>query len=246
MPLIPVVAIVILKVAWQKGLDRKISEGAVCARDGVAKLFSMAIRSLLSNIVFNTTILLVAILILPLFFSREVTLVSVCTVYMLSLSHGIYSLLRRIPVVCMLIKELIKERFNLYEVIHKEIYSRALKEASSSNIFVRIGNFFFGKSEEDIAHDVARQTSALVKNIVIRGCMAIVTIVIYIAIFRLLVAPALVKDVTGMGPFLSAIYPLLMSFDYFFSTDFLSLKNWNVIVCIDKMLMNVFSFVSWD
>lgn len=246
MPLIPVAAVIILKIVWQTSLDRKISEGALRAKYGVAELFSMAIRSLLSNLFFNIVVLLVAIFIIPLFFSSDMTLALVCTVYMLSLLHGIYSLLRRAPAIFISIKELIKKRFNLFEVIRREIYSRALEETSSSNIFVKIGNFFFGKSEEDIARDVARQASALVKKIVIRGCMAILTIVIYIAIFRLIVAPGLVKNVTGMGPFISAIYPLLMSFDYFFSTDLLSLKDWNVIMCIDRMFMNVFSFVSWD
>ena len=219
MPFIPIAIVVGTWCASRFLVNRKICDALSGAADELEAQLRRYTLNLLLNVISNTAILSIAIFVLPMYFHRETTVSLVCTTYMLSILHGIYSTLLIVPDIWNWTKRFVRHRCNLLEAIEEEIRHQVREEFQSKGLLSRAFISLFGSSQEDVA-ERARQ---LVLGIVVRGLSAIAIILVYIAIFRLIVAPTFVDDVTEMGPVISAIYPLLMSVDYFFPTNLLSL-----------------------
>lgn len=85
-------------------------------------------------------------------------------------------------------------------------------------------NYFFGDDERVIARKI---TSGAVGSIYTRVINIIIRIILiffaYLLIFRVLIAPFLMENATGLSMFKSATYPIFYTLDYFFGTSLLGI-----------------------
>lgn len=220
---VPVI-ILITKLLVNKKVSEGISEGISEAKYEVDIKITKSIFSTFFNIIINIILLIGAIYILPFFFDIEIVIYFICSVYLGSIIYGLYNAIKSIPLI---LNFVFRHKLNLKEYICYEIYLEAYDEVcyqiSNRNLFIRVLNGLFGKSESTIAYSIAYSTT----NIVIKKVTSIVIILVtiflvYVLIFRILVAPVLIEDSTQLDVFQAALYPVLYAVDYFFNTKLLS------------------------
>ena len=108
-------------------------------------------------------------------------------------------------------------------------YGGNLEKMISDEVDRTIGNwgllkqigFYLLSSQQEMVNTIMRA----IFGFVLKQGLAIV---IYIVIFRVIVAPWAVEDATGLNWYEAAIYPFLMAIDYFFGFE-----TQNIFIPID-------------
>ncbi|WP_147284747.1 hypothetical protein [Haemophilus paraphrohaemolyticus] len=112
----------------------------------------------------------------------------------------------------------------IYNQTYKKVLDGVRKETRNLSLFKKTMNYFFGEDERVIAR---RVTSEAVDSIYTRVINIIIRIILmffaYLLIFRVLIAPFLMENATGLSMFKSAIYPIFYTLDYFFGTSLLDI-----------------------
>lgn len=174
---------------------------------------------------FNVILFLIATLLIPKIFSKELAIMVVCSVYLVSIIEASISTIRKLPTFLQIAFEY---KFNLSSFIYNQTYEKVLdevyRETRNLSPLKKTMNYFFGDDERVIAR---RITSGAVSSIYTRVINIIIRIVLmffaYLLIFRVLIAPFLMENATGLSIFKSAIYPIFYTLDYFFGTSLLGI-----------------------
>lgn len=214
-------AVVMIKILVRHSVSNAIADGISEARYEVDKRTTRSLVSSLVNIVVNVSSLLLAVYVSPYFFDISVIVYLVSSIYLGSILYGCYSILINAPSI---FKYIFIHKLNLEDYVHDEIYnesrSAAQSEINNKNFIVRGLNSLFGKNSSEIASDIAYFATRLVfrKLIIFSFIIGLVTGA-YVLIFRIIVAPVLIEESTGLGIFQAALYPIAVSIDYFFNTN---------------------------
>jgi hypothetical protein len=212
------------KVLVKKAVSEAVSEGISKARYEVEKRITKSLVSSLFNIIINVVSLMVVIYVVPIWADSEVVVYLVCSVYLGSILYGIYSIVVSYPLMLSFVFE---HKFSLKEYVYREVYwearSQAGYEIGRRNIIARALNGIFGMSASDIASSIAYATTRLVIKKVLSIVLVLSTIfLVYVLVFRIMVAPVLIESTTHLNMFKAALYPIFYSIDYFFDTTILS------------------------
>lgn len=211
------------KKAVEHSLSGAIAEGISEAEFEVEKRVTKTLVSSFLNVALNISLLLLIVYITPLFLDRDRVVYLICSVYLGSLFHALYNGLKSLP---QLYRYLVRHQGNLKTYLEHEIFEEAHLKADTQlqrkNFLLRGLNAVFGQSPEQIARKVSDHATRLVLNKVLAYlAVAVAATLTYILVFRLMVAPVLIEDATGLGLIDAAVYPLLVSIDYFFGSDLL-------------------------
>lgn len=204
-----------------------IREGVETAQKEVLKAIYKGLYNAFSNVCINIVLLVAAVYFLPLFASREASIFIVANVYLASLIHGVYNCISSIPVTYKIVRHY---RFDLKsylkDELYKEAYSCAYERAKHKidNAFFLSKPFvyLFGSAPREIAYKIALPTSIKASEIIYHEIIKKVSIIVmlltlYYALFRYIVAPFLIEDVTGLSVMDTLIYPFIFSVEYFLS-----------------------------
>ena len=202
-----------------------IEEGVKTARTEALNAIYKGLYSAFSNISINIILLLIAIYLVPLIAKKDISIFIIANVYVGSIIHGIYTSYTKIPILYKIVskykldfKSYLKDE--IYSKAYSEAYHRADKEIEDTFILFKPFVSVFGDSPDEIAHRVAHSTSLKASEIIFhevikKASIIAIFIVVYYVLFRYVVAPFLIHDVTGMGIFDTLIYPFIFSIKYF-------------------------------
>lgn len=212
------------KLIVKYSVTKAISDGIFQAKYEVDKKISRKIFSVIFNLVINILLLTASVYLLPLFFDKDVVVYAVSSVYLGSMIYAIFTIIAELPLFYIFIFD---HKLSLTSYVEREIYNEVHKKAHSQlngkNFLIRGLNSFFGESPSSIANSVAKKTTRIViKPLTLIVVRMIIVIFAYIMIFRLLIAPVLIKDATDLNIYQAATYPLFYAIDYFFETKFLT------------------------
>ncbi|MBF0101269.1 MAG: hypothetical protein HQK77_10215 [Desulfobacterales bacterium] len=217
--------IFITKALVRHHISHAIADGVSEAKYEVDKKTTRTLVSSLMNMTINIFLLIAAVYISPFFLDHFSVTFLVSSIYLSSIIYSCYSVLMNARPI---LKFIFSHKLNLKDYVHDEIYKEALTKAhielNKRNVFVRIINSFYGKSASEIASDIANQTTMIVlRKVTVIAMMITTVIVVNSLIFRMMVAPAIIKNVTDFNMFQAALYPIALSVDYFFYTNLVSL-----------------------
>lgn len=213
----------IVKGYAKSEIEKKKSEGVHLIKREIIKTADNMFKRLILNVLINILFILIAIYIFPFIFTKNATILAICSVY---LSSIIYSNLRLVS----LIKEVwgffVKHKLNAKEYLKGKAYDKTFlmsqKELASLPWYKKVANKMWGNSLEHYAQELSERGAKLAlkefKKII--GQMAFLG-VIYFVLFKLFVSPVLVSSSTNLSWWESLLYPLLYSIDFFIGTSFL-------------------------
>jgi len=178
-----------------------IEEGIRTAKTEALNSIYKGLYASFSNISINIIFLLMAVYLVPIFAERDVSIFIIANVYLASIIHGVYNMYTKIPIAYKIIFNYGLDfksylRCEIYNKAYSEAKYRARREIEDTFVLFKPFVYMFGDSSIQIAHRV-------------------VFIVIYYMLFRYVVAPFLLHDVTGMGIIDTLIYPFRFSIEYF-------------------------------
>ncbi len=187
----------------------------------VRRIFAL-LTELMVRIAVNVLLLLVAVYGSRLFLGRHVSVIVICSVYMASIVESIVRLLRGLPDIFLFT---IKHRFNLRSYINarirQEVLERLYREDVRGLFFKRLFKKVMLHSNEQIAYEVAQKaTPAIWNRVLARLLITVTSLVIYVVVFRFVVAPYLVTRFTKLTIWQALLYPLAFASDFFFGTHF--------------------------
>ncbi len=175
------------------------------------------------KIVVNVLLLVVAVYGAGWFFSRRMSVLVICTVYMASVIEGLVRFFRGLP-----------DLFSLLSVhhgnprsfisgrVHREVYQRLVEADARGSLVRRLFKQIMLRSNEDIARDVVQRTTpAIWRRVIGRFAVTTTALVAYIVVFRFLVAPYLITGHTKLTVWQALLYPVAYASDYFFGTSFM-------------------------
>ena len=202
-----------------------IEKGVKTAKTEALNAIYKGLYSAFSNITINIILLLMAVYLVPIFANRDVSIFIIANVYLASIIHGVYNVYTKIPIAYKIISEYHMDfKSYLRDEIYKKVYSeaeyRAKREIEDTFIIFKPFVYLFGDSPSEIAHRVAHSTSLRASEIIFHEVIKRVSIIavfiaVYYALFRYVVAPFLLHEVTGMGVIDTLIYPFIFSIKYF-------------------------------
>jgi len=202
-----------------------IEEGIRTAKTEALNSIYKGLYASFSNISINIIFLLMAVYLVPIFAERDVSIFIIANVYLASIIHGVYNMYTKIPIAYKIIFNYGLDfksylRCEIYNKAYSEAKYRARREIEDTFVLFKPFVYMFGDSSIQIAHRVAHSTSIRASQIIFhevikRASIIAVFIVIYYMLFRYVVAPFLLHDVTGMGIIDTLIYPFRFSIEYF-------------------------------
>jgi hypothetical protein len=217
------VATALIKQHVSKTLSDARSDGVETAKTKALSTIYKGLYGTFSNISINIVLLLIAVYFFPLFLKRETSIFFIANVYLASIIQGAYNTLPKIPIVYEIV---FKYHLNFKSYIRDQIYSEAYKEAQhkAKNVFFIFKPivFVFAGTSNEIADNMAKGISMKAAEIIFHEILKKILIIAicvftYFALFRYVVAPFLLHDVTGMSVFDTLLYPFIFSVKYFTS-----------------------------
>jgi hypothetical protein len=180
----------------------------------------------LAEISINILIFLLITYKVEAYFDYHASLMMICSVYVGSLLHSVYKIIRNFDVLLILIRDY---RLNIKRYIFGQIYAKARSEAQEKfkgmGVIKRlVYRVSAGPGADTVAMRVANGAMPLIwKRVSARLFAVLMTVVIYILIFRLVVAPFLIQETAHFSPIQAFLWPFAFSIDYFFHTH---LSGW--------------------
>ena len=158
-------------------------------------------------------------------FDFRTSLTIICSVYVGSLMHSIYKFVKNLDFLWILGRDY---RLNLKRYIFSQIYMNARSKAQEKldgmgAIKRMVYKASAGPGPDTIAMRVAKGALPLIWNRVSTRLLAVLfTVVLYILIFRMIVAPFLIQETVHFSLFQAFLWPFAYSIDFFFHTNFSS------------------------
>lgn len=209
--------------AVHDGIEKGIKIAKIEAINAIYK----GLYAAFSNISINIILLLMAVYLVPMIAERDVSIFIIANVYLSSIIHGVYNVYTKIPIAYKVLSDY-RLDFKLYlkDEIYNKTYSkaryRARREIEDTFILFKPFVYVFGDTPSEIAHRIAHSTSIRASEIIFHEVIKKVSIIVmfiaaYYILFRYVIAPFLLHDVTGMGVIDTLIYPFIFSIKYFAS-----------------------------
>ncbi|WP_323816474.1 hypothetical protein [Cellvibrio sp. NN19] len=204
-----------------------VREGIETAKTEALNTIYKGLYGAFLNISINIALLLMAVYLLPLFLEREMSIFFIANVYLASIMHGAYNTLSKIPVVYAIafqyklnFKSYIRDE--IYFKAYKETHRRASNEIEDTFFVFKPFVYVFGDTPSEIAHRVAKGTSVSASEIIFHEIVKKILIIAififsYFVMFRYVVAPFLLHEVTGIDVFDALVCPFVFSIKYFAS-----------------------------
>lgn len=219
-PLFPV-AIIAVRQKVKNSVENGIAKGSEKAHFKVIQQISTFIISNLIIACINI-FFIIAFSVLFILFELEWIKFSLCSFYASSVLYTFYSFIINFNSIK---KLLFKYKLNFKAFLQDEIEDQAREEASEEidnlGFFSSVANKLFGKSAYEIASEVKERTIISVwPRIIMKIISFIIVFLLYVAVFRLFVAPILIKEATELNTVEAFFYPFFYSFKYFLSLMF--------------------------
>lgn len=226
LPLLAVpVGIFIIKSFVKNSVSDAIAEGVKETKSEVLHTLHIYQTESIIKIFFNVIVFLIATLLIPKICNKDISIFIICSIYMASITEGAISAFKRIPI---LFKIVFVYRLNIISYIHDETYNRVLhetrRELSKLNLFSKLMNNLFGENEYEYAKRIVKASiNGIYKKVINIIGRVVIVFIAYICIFRFLIAPFLMENVTGLSMIKSAVYPIFYSLDYFLGLSLLEM-----------------------
>lgn len=226
LPLLAVpVGIFIIKSLVKNSVSGAIAEGVKETKSEVLHTLHIYQTESIIKIFFNIIVFLIATLLIPKICNKDISILIICSVYMASIIEGAISAFKRIPI---LLQIIFVYKFNIMSYIYDETYNKVLyetrREVSNLNFLKKIMNNLFGESEYEYAKRIATTSiNGIYKKVINIIGKVIIVFLAYICVFRFLIAPFLMENVTGLSMIKSAVYPIFYSLDYFLGLSLLEM-----------------------
>lgn len=206
---------------------RGIEEGVKTAKSEAVNAIYKGLYAAFSNTSINIALLLIAVYLVPIVAARDISIFIIANVYLASVIHGVWNVFIKMPIAHKIIleyrldfKSYLKDE--IYDKAYSEARYRASREIEDTFVLFKPFVYMFGDSPSEIAHRVAHSTSIRASDVIFhevikRASIIAVFVAVYYMVFRYVVAPFILHDVTGMGIIDTLIYPFIFSIKYFAS-----------------------------
>ncbi|MGK5095026.1 hypothetical protein WDW89_23825 [Deltaproteobacteria bacterium TL4] len=202
------------------------------------------------DIFFNVIILLMAIFGAKYWFTKEQATLLVTLVYMGSALYGIIRILLNLGTIFSCLFFFLKYR---HKAIHQWIKAKIAPEVHNAyNEMHLMGKFLiaFGMGPKQ-AEYIEMQSEYILKATVMRLFLWVGVLLVYVGVFRFIVAPTLIEDLTGLGLVQAFFWPFANSIDYYCGTDLSSFVQQadylgaikNLILCFKNQLVEWSSWI---
>ncbi len=189
--------------------------------ESVKRILALFTAQIVRSVV-NMLLLLVAVYGAGWVFSHRTSVLVICTVYMASVVEGLVRLVRGLPDLFALVfvhhgnpRSFIRMR------VQREVYQRLVEADARGSIFGRLFKQFLFRPNEELARNVAQKaTPAIWRRVLGRFAVTATALVVYVVVFRFMVAPYLVTGHTKLTVWQALLYPVAYASDYFFGTAF--------------------------
>lgn len=167
--------------------------------------------------------MLLAAYIVPSFASKETSIFIVSSVYLSSIIYSLFGVIKSLPdIYAFIFKYRGNVKVFLEEKAYAEAYPQVKRDLNNLAFYEKLFNHWWGN---DNAHGLARELAERGVNLAWKEFVTIsvrilALVIIYIALFRFLVAPILLDSSIHLKPWQAALYPLTYSVDFFFNTSF--------------------------
>jgi len=174
------------------------------------------------KIVVNVLVLLLAVYGAGWVFSRGTGVLVICTVYMASVVESLLRLLRGLPdLLSFLFVHRGNPRSFISMRVQQEVYQRLVEGDARGSLFRRLFKRVLLRSNEALARDAAEKAAPEIwRRVLGRFAAATTALVVYVVVFRFIVAPALITGHTKLTVLQALLYPIAYASDYFFGTSF--------------------------
>ena len=214
-----------LRLVASAAVGQKVNQGI---DESTTTAVSQISRALIVNLVevsINILLFLGVIYGSGTVFDFRISLTIICSVYVGSLMHSIYKFVKNLDFLWILGRDY---HLNLKRYIFSQIYMNARSKAQVKlNGMGAIKRMVYkataGPGPDTIAMRVAKGALPLIWNRVSTRLLAVLfTVVLYILIFRIIVAPFLIQETVHFSLFQAFLWPFAYSIDFFFHTNFSS------------------------
>jgi hypothetical protein len=204
-------------------VDQKVNQGIAETASVAVHQISRILIVHIAEISLNILIFLAIIFLAGSSFNYHTSVMLICSVYVGSLMHSTFKIIRNYDLILKITRH---HHLNLKRFIFEQIYDNARLEAQEK--FRRMGmlrRIFYkasaGPGADTIALRVANGAIALIwKRMLTRLFAILITVSLYILIFRMIVSPFLIQQATHFSLLQAFLWPFAFSIDYFFNTDF--------------------------
>jgi hypothetical protein len=178
-----------------------------------------------AEIAINILLFLIIVYKAEAYFDYQTSVLMICSVYVGSLIHSTYKTFKNFDLILILTRDY---RLNIKRFIFEKIYenarSKAQQKVKSMGWLRRIiYAISLSPGADTIALRVAEGAMPLIwKRVLTRILVVLITISLYILIFRMIVAPFLIQQTTHFTLFQAFLWPFAFSVDFFFNTAFSS------------------------
>jgi hypothetical protein len=214
-----------LRLAASAAVGRKVGQKVA---QGIDKTASTAVDQISRTLIVNLVEISINILLFiafiygsGMFFDFRTSLTMICSVYVGSLIYSICKVIKNFGFILILGRDY---RLNLKRYIFEQIYHNVRSEAQQKfNGMGAIKRIVYkvsaGPGADTIALRVANGAIPLIWNRVSARLLAVsITVLLYILIFRLIVAPFLIQETAHFSLLQALLWPFAFSIDFFFHT----------------------------
>jgi hypothetical protein len=215
-----------LRTAIATAVEHKVRQGIGETAVQAVHQVSHTLIVQLAEISINILLFLLIIYKAAALFDYHTTVLMICSVYVGSLIHSTYKIIKNFNLILNIIRDY---RLNIKQYLFEQIYENtrleARREFESMGLLKRV---FYrasaGPGENTIALRIANGTLPLIwHRVLTRLVMILVTVGLYILIFRMIVSPFLIQQTTHFSLLQAFLWPFAYSIDFFFHTAFSSL-----------------------
>jgi hypothetical protein len=204
-----------------KKVAQAVDETAATAISQISRTLIISLVEISINILLFLAILYAA----RSFVDFQTSLTMICSAYVGSLIYSICKAVKNFNFILILSRDY---RLNLKRFIYEQIYQNARSEAQKTlagmGLMKRIVyKIAAGPGADTIALRVATGAMPLIwKRISARLLAVLITMLLYILIFRVIVAPFLIRETAHFSLLQALLWPFAFSIDFFFRTSFSS------------------------
>jgi hypothetical protein len=204
--------------AVEKKVDQSVDETVTLAVGQISR----SLAASLLEISINILIFLAVIYQSGTFFDFRTSLTIICSVYVGSLMYSIYKVIKNFNFIWILGRDY---HLNLKRYIFEQIYQNVRSEAQAKlDGMGRIKHMFYkafaGPGATTVALRVAHGAMPLIWQNVSAKLLAVsITAMLYILIFRMIVAPFLIQETAHFSLLQALMWPFAFSIDFFFHTS---------------------------
>jgi len=214
-----------LRLLASAAVGKKVNQGIDKSTSTAVSQISRALIVSLVEISINILLFFIVIFGSGTIFDFQTALTIICSVYVGSLIHSIYKLIKNLDFILVLGRDY---HLNFKRYIFSQVYMTARSEAQEKlNGMGAIKRMVYkassGPGPDTIAMRVAKGAMPLIWNRVSTRLLAVLfTVILYILIFRMIVAPFLIQETVHFSLLQAFLWPFAFSLDFFIGTSFSS------------------------